>query len=107
MNFELRVKRLLEDCGYHVIKKGKGFDLLAIKGDIALVIECKDWNRNITGKTLRRIVRKLRAECRKIENSYLLRGKTVIPILVTSGGVDSYRTDVRILTFEELRSILE
>ena len=93
MNLELEVKKALESKGFHVIKKGKGFDLLALKGDLVLVIECKDWNREIGGKTLRKIVRKLKREYRKILSDRLFRGKTVIPILISRGGIRSYRTE--------------
>jgi len=78
--FEIQVAKLLETNGWHVIRKGKGFDLLAIKGKVALMIECKDWNRDIAGKTLRKIVRRLKRAYREYKLP-IPDNITVIPFL--------------------------
>ena len=103
---ELQVFLLLEEKGWFAIKKGKGFDILAIRGNTILVIECKDWNREICGVTLRKIVRKLKKEYRKILQEFS--GRTVTPILVCRNKIrDAYRTEpVLVFTFEEFKQFV-
>jgi len=106
VNLELEVVSLLKGLGWYVVKKGKGFDILAIKRDVVLVIECKDWNRVICGITLRKIVRKLKKEHRKVVREFS--SKDVVPVLVCRNKVkDLYRTEpVLVFTFEEFRNFV-
>ena len=106
--FERRVAAVLEECGWCVVAKGKGYDLLALKPNIALLIECKGWNRCIKGKTLRRIVGRLKKEYRELDTE-LVKGREVIPVLVVADRIeDMYRTDpVRVFDFESFRKFLK
>lgn len=110
--FEKEVQKLLEKHGWTVIKKGQGVDLIAMKNGVVLVIECKNWNGEICGKTLRGIVSKLKRESKKLlKHKYfgsLLQSKTVIPVLVSKGRLrDLYQSDpVRVFEwFEFVRFI--
>lgn len=107
LKFEKDVQKLLEKHGWVVIKKGQGVDLIALKPKMALVIECKDWNSEICGKTLRHMVSKLKRETRKLQKHQyfgsLLKDKVVIPVLVSKGRLrDLYQTDpVRVFEFDQ------
>jgi len=107
-SFELEVFSFLESCGWSVFYKGKGYDLLALKKGVALLVECKDWRKVIKGKTLRKMVRKLKKEYRKFLESDR-RFSEVIPILLVSGEVDDlYRTEpVLVFDFEAFRSFVK
>lgn len=106
--FERRVAEALEENGWHVIAKGKGYDLLALKPGIALLIECKGWNRSIGGKTLRSIVNKLREQQDKLP-AHLSADRAIVPIVVVAGQIgDLYLTDpVRVFDFNSFKNFLE
>jgi len=106
--FELEVFSFLEANGWSVFYKGKGYDLLAIKKGFALLIECKDWNKVIKGKTLRKMVRKLKYEYRKFLEANVGFSE-VVPILLVSGRVDDmYRTEpVRVFDFESFKNFVK
>ncbi|MHC1625420.1 MAG: restriction endonuclease [Methermicoccaceae archaeon] len=106
--FERRVAATLEENGWCVVAKGKGYDLLALKPNIALLIECKGWNRSIKGKTLRKIVGRLKKEYRELDTE-LVKGREVIPVLVVADRIeDMYKTEpVKVFNFKEFKRFLE
>ena len=107
-SFELEVFSFLEANGWSVFYKGKGYDLLALKKGVALLIECKDWKKTIRGKTLRKMVRKLKSEYRKFIESEIGFSE-VIPILLVSGSFDDmYRTEpVRVFDFSTFKEFVK
>jgi Holliday junction resolvase len=110
LRFELQVKRLLEQHGFTVLKRGKGVDLIAINRSSILFIECKNYQQTITGKTLTKIVRKLNKSVNRFLSdpyySYLTNGKQIFKVIISRNCI-SKRYGRLIFTFEEFKKFLE
>lgn len=111
LELELQVQEILKNAGYTVIKKGKGVDILAYNFNSFLIIECKCWETNITGRTLTKIRRKLNSSANLILShplySKLAQNKRVIKIIIVANNVTIRYGDILTFTLSDFEEFLK
>jgi len=103
---ENRVADLFKECGYYVMTRRNHCDVLAVKGNLAFLLECK--NYSLTGKQQASAVRQLnRNYTHALE--LLLKLRFTINVVVKALVAESFHHQSRNIlqfTYEELEDFV-
>ncbi|MEM3713730.1 MAG: restriction endonuclease [Nitrososphaeria archaeon] len=90
-DFEEFIKKILEEYGFRTLRSFRlkkprlEVDILALKKDFGLVVDCKQWRKTLSPSALNSIVMKQveRAKIILLKEKVLLQNKFLVPIVVT------------------------
>jgi hypothetical protein len=88
-DFELFVSEVAEQNGFHaksnlvIAKPRVQIDLIAVKGDLCIAVDCKHWGKSVGNSSLAIIARKQIRRARILLSQKSLNVTTVLPAIVT------------------------